>query len=186
MANKNSNWPAANQPDIKPEKMAQQIQAMETLRELPQINYADCQEVEERIKYFFNFCVENELRPTVELMALSVGVSRQALWQWEQEGSARGKVISSAKQTLGALMEQWGVCGKINPTTMIFLLKNHHGYKDEISIEPVQHTNSLAALPDKSEILRRLPQKTEILPRIGNQSENEPDLSELLKELGDE
>lgn len=100
MANKNSNWPTANQPDIKPEKMARQIQAMETLRELPQINYADYQEVEERIKYFFNFCVENELRPTVELMALSVGVSRQALWQWEQEGSARGKVISSAKQTL--------------------------------------------------------------------------------------
>ncbi len=29
-------------------------------------------EIEERIKYFFNFCVENELRPTVELMALSV------------------------------------------------------------------------------------------------------------------
>ena len=185
MANKNSNWPTANQPDIKPEKMAQQIQAIEKLRELPQINHADSQEVERRIKYFFNFCVENELRPTVELMALSVGVSRQSLWQWEQEGSARGKVISSAKQTLGALMEQWGVCGKINPTTMIFLLKNHHGYKDEISIEPVQRTNGLAALPDKSEILRRIPQKPEVLPGIETKADGEPDLSEILDEMGE-
>jgi hypothetical protein len=107
VANKNSNWPTAQQPDIKPEKLAEQVRVMEKIRELPKINFSDPVEIEERIKFFFNFCTENDLRPTVELMALSIGVSRVSLWKWEQEGSTRGEIIRGAKQVLAALMEQW-------------------------------------------------------------------------------
>ena len=111
MANKNSNWPTANQPDIKPEKMAQQIQAMEKLRELPQINHADSQEVERRIKYFFNFCVENELRPTVELdgficwgiasILVAMGAGR------ERKGESDFKRKTDVRRIDGAMGSMW-------------------------------------------------------------------------------
>lgn len=174
MSNKNSNWPAAQQPELPAEKMAAQVRAMEELRELPAIDYKDPRQIEERIKLFFNFCAQNELRPTVELMALSIGVSRVSLWYWEQEGSRRGEVISKAKQLLAALIEQWGVCGKINPSVMIFLQKNHFGYKDNITLEANQTTNSLDALPTAAEVRQRLPQIAK--------TDTEPDLDDLLKD----
>jgi hypothetical protein len=154
--------------------MAQQIQAMEKLRELPKINYSDPVEVEARIKQFFKFCEEVEMRPTVELMALAIGVSRKTLWAWEQEGNTRGEIISRAKQCLAALMEQWGITGRVNPAAMCFLMKNHFGYHDDIRIEPVQ-TNKLDSLPTKEEIVRKLPGKS-------TDDENDVDLSELLEE----
>lgn len=174
MSNKNSNWPTNIQPDITPETMTQQIRVMETMRELPKINFSDPVEIEGRIKQFFNLCSENNLRPTVELMALSIGVSRTALWKWEQEGSTRGEIIRGAKQVLAALMEQWGVSGKINPATMCFLLKNHHGYSDTYQIEPVQ-TNKLDSLPTREEIVRKLPSSV-------NDEYNDQDLTGLLED----
>lgn len=174
MANKNSNWPTNAQPDITPDEMAAQVRAMEKIRELPKIDYSDPQEIENRIKFFFEFCAENNLRPTVELMALCIGVSRMALWRWEQEGKERGEIISSAKQVLAAMMEQWGVRGKINPAAMCFLMKNHFHYADTYQIEPVQQ-NNLDSLPSAQDIRRRIPQNIQT-------DESEPDLLELLEE----
>lgn len=121
-------YPAQQQPDVKPAEMALLVADIESLRQqtIPQT----AEELEQRIKWFFGWCVEHRRRPTVELMALACGTSRQNLWKWQQSGGSRGEVISRAKQLLAALMETWMIEGKVNPIPAIFLLKNHFGYSD--------------------------------------------------------
>ena len=87
--NPNSNFPNAQQPALKPEEMGGMVAAMEELRELSKINTNDPDELESRVRYFFEWCTEKQLRPGVELMALCIGTSRQNLWKWEQAGGKK-------------------------------------------------------------------------------------------------
>ncbi len=154
--NHNSNFPTNQQPDIEPSEMKNMVFSMEKLRELPKINPNDPEQLEERIKYFFTWCAENHLRPGVELMALSIGVTRKTLWMWEQAGGTKGEIITRSKQVLAALTEQWGITGKINPVTLIFLLKNHFSYRDTVELQASTAT-SLDTLPTKEEVTKRIP-----------------------------
>lgn len=74
--------------------MSELIIHMEQLRALPAVREAD--EVRERVKWFFQWCADGEVRPGVELLALSLGCTRQTLLNWQHEGSARGEVITAA------------------------------------------------------------------------------------------
>lgn len=160
--NPNSNFPNAQKPAVKPAEMSGTVAAIEELRELPKVNSNDPEELENRIQHFFAWCVEKQLRPGVELLALALGTTRQSLWNWEHEGGARGEIIGRAKQVLAALLEQWSLCGKLNPVTSCFLFKNHWNYKDQFSITTAQPNN----IPTKEEIIKSIPQiaKGEIVP----------------------
>lgn len=138
MANRNSNWPAAQQPDVEPGEMAVMVKKMDELRCMSRP--VTDSEVEERVKWFFQWCVDNDVRPGVELLALSLGTTRQTLWNWQQEGGRKGDIITQAKQMLAALVECWGQSGKLNPATFCFLMKNHFSYRDSVEVEAVQRT----------------------------------------------
>lgn len=169
--NPKSNFPNAQQPTVEPEEMGMMVSAMEELRELPKINTNDPEAIEERVTYFFEWCTEKQLRPGVELLALCLGTSRQNLWKWEQTGGAKGEIVERAKQVIAALLEQWSICGKINPATSCFLFKNHFGYRDQYDVAAAP-TNQLESLPTKEEIVKGIPQL--------NEGDNEPDIDEIL------
>lgn len=73
MANRKSNFPNAQQIEAKPGEIGVMVQRMEELRELSK----PCteEEVEHRIKWFFEWCSENDVRPGVELLALALGTT---------------------------------------------------------------------------------------------------------------
>lgn len=169
--NPNSNFPNAQQPTLKPGEMGDIVAAMEELRELPEINTNAPDELEKRVKFFFEWCIEKQLRPGVELLALSIGVSRQTLWNWEQTGGRKGEIVGRAKQVIASLLEQWSICGKINPATSCFLLKNHFGYRDQYEVAAVP-VNPLNSLPTKEEIVKGIPQMMS--------NEKEPDIEDIL------
>ena len=98
-------------------------------------------EVEERVKYFFQWCVDNDVRPGVELLALALGTTRQTLWNWQREGERKGEIITLAKQMLAALIENWGQTGKINPAALCFIMKNNFGYADNVQLEVSKQDN---------------------------------------------
>lgn len=133
MANRKSNFPNAQQIDAEPGEIGTMVQRMEELRELnrPDTN----EEIEQRIKWFFEWCSTNDVRPGVELLALALGTTRQNLWLWQQRGDRRGQLITMAKQVLAALLEQWGETGKINPAALCFLMKNHFNYQDNVQLQ---------------------------------------------------
>lgn len=71
MANSKSNWPAAQNPDVKPGEMSVMVKLINDIRELERPKTDG--EVEQRISAFFQWCIDNDVRPGVELMALSLG-----------------------------------------------------------------------------------------------------------------
>ena len=77
------------------------------------------------------------------------------MWSSGQDrGSSREwrDACQMAKQAIIAYIESASVCGRLNPATSIFLLKNWGGYADSVTLETIQHNDgdeqATAALPD--------------------------------------
>ena len=137
MSNSKSNFPNAQQPAVKPGETGKLVGNIEQLRAMPAVRETDA--VRERVKWFFEWCSERDIRPGVELLALSLGCTRQTLLNWQHEGSDRGHIIDAAKQVIAALTEQWGLTGKLNPAAFCFILKNHFNYVDNVTIDTPQN-----------------------------------------------
>lgn len=133
MSNKNSNFPNAQQPDLKDGEMRKNISFMLQFYNMPKARTPE--EIRSRIDQMFSLCMETETRPTVELLCLALKVTRQTLLDWQKAGEERGEIVTLAKQVLAALTDNWGMSGKLNPAAYCFNMKNNWGYCDTISIK---------------------------------------------------
>jgi len=110
---------------------------------LPVIDISDEKQVEERILWYFNHCMENDLKPTVMGLCNALGISRDTFYNWgvgNYRKSTHSDLVKKARNLLEELWETYMVEGKINPVVGIFLGKNHFGYADkkEVVLEPRQ------------------------------------------------
>lgn len=122
-------------------------------RTIPQTD----EEVGERLAEFFDEMVERGEIPTVEKMALALGITRQYLWDWEQgrKGTVRAMMVKRAKEVLAAIDAELVSRNKIPQVTYIFRSKNFFGMKDQQD-HVVQQTNILGELTSSKEIAARL------------------------------
>lgn len=107
--------------------------ALATLN-MPPIDISDPQQVEGRIEWYFNHCMENEMKPTVKGFCNSLGVSRKTLMEWRHgnyRAATHQAIIMKAYDLLEELWEGYMLSGKINPVSGIFLGKNQWGYQDK-------------------------------------------------------
>ena len=111
--------------------------------DLPPLDLDDDDAVAGRVKWYFEHCAEDDMKPTVTGLSNSLGVSRQTLLRWANgerrgEKSDRGVLIKRAYDALGELWEDYMLNGKVNPVSGIFLGKNHFGYTDkqEVTLVP--------------------------------------------------
>ena len=137
MSNRTSNFPNAQPPKVKSGEMAAAIANQLELLSWERIDTSQPEQIQERLMEYFQWCIEKDHKPHVEEMALSLRVSRQALWNWQQQGGERGEVITLAKQILASMHESWGLNGKINPAAFCFLMKNHFGYADSVDVNQI-------------------------------------------------
>lgn len=93
------------------------------------------EEMEERVEQYITYCIDHDMKPTVESMALAFGVDRTTLWKWKEGVSALPeacrRVIENGYNLMNDILAQCFVDGRINPVAAIFLLKNNHDYKDQ-------------------------------------------------------
>jgi len=145
------------------EELSSKMKKLKVIYDLPKIDINDDQQVEDRINYYFEYSAREGLKPTVEGLALAVGVSRSTLWDWEtgrsraEFGTSRSDIIKKAKDFIAFLMSDFALDGKIFPATWIFYAKNYFGMKDVQDIQITPNT----ALGDQltpEEIAKRLPQ----------------------------
>lgn len=109
--------------------------------ELPPIDISDPKQVENRIKEYFMYCVENDRKPNKIGMANWLGVDATTVNSWEREeyrALTHSPVIKKAVSLLHELWTDYMQNGKVNPASGIFLGKNMFGYKDnqDITIRP--------------------------------------------------
>ena len=125
--------------------------------DLPVIDISDEKQVEARLQWYFNSCIEDDVKPTVTGMCRSLGINRKTLYRWGQ-GELREEthslLIKKAYEMLEEMWETWMLNGKINPVVGIFLGKNHFGYADKQDIV-VTPNNPLGAMGSESEIQQR-------------------------------
>lgn len=136
MSNKNSNYPTTAQPKATPEEIGELVGIMDGLRKLPPVSKREPEKVEERLNYYFRYCTDKGIKPTVEAMALTLGISRQSLWEWENDTQSKaGQLVARAKELINSLLTTWTMNGKINAVYTIWLQKNNSGYSDTKTLE---------------------------------------------------
>lgn len=143
MSNKISNLPNAQLPKASPGEMGLMVKLFENLRQMPPVSKSDVEQIQERVGQYFRFCEEQDLKPSVEGLALALGVTRQTLWNWEQDlNSQAGQIVSRAKLLINALLTNFTLNGKISFSYTIWLQKNHFGYSDTKTVELVPKSDS--------------------------------------------
>lgn len=108
-------------------------------------NMRDEQQVEQRVKDYFQLCEQNDMKPSVAGLALAFDVDRNTIYRWANDGEGSKQLSDESRRTLkkaykilNAQMEDYMQNGKINPVAGIFLMKNNMGYRDqqEITLKP--------------------------------------------------
>ena len=113
-----------------------------TIRNMPPIDIANPKEVERRIDWYFNLCVQDDMKPSVKGFLNSLRIAKSTLWNWKMGNYRAGtheEIIVQAYDVLEALWEDYMQNGKINPMAGVFLGVNNYGYKDvkQVNLTPV-------------------------------------------------
>jgi hypothetical protein len=90
-----------------------------------------------RIETYFKGCAETGRLPTVEGLALTLGVTRQALLDWEngKYHQSRGPMIARAKELIAEVDAQLVAMGKMPAVPYIFRAKNYYGMTDKTEVQ---------------------------------------------------
>ena len=143
-----------------PGKTSQFIRFAMAGLDLPPIDISDPQQVENRIRYYFHRCAEEEHRPGVVGLCNYLGIDRSTFNQWVNGNYRAGTHYDIAKKAydiLESMWEDYALNGQVNPVTLIFLGKNHFGYQDRTEVVQVQK-DPLAEGSSPSEIASRYAQ----------------------------
>ena len=129
------------------------------IAELPPISPQSADEVKDRIFQYFQICADDDMKPSIAGLSLSLGMDRRRVWE-AREG-VRGSypdavrdLLKKAQQIIELQMVDYMQNGRINPVAGIFMLKNHFGYKDEQEVvvkpdNPIGDPKSQQALLDE-------------------------------------
>ena len=117
-------------------------------------------DVENRVTDYFQLCVRNDMKPSIEGLAIAFGTDRKSLWRY-----ANGVIksvpqdvchtLKKAYTVINALMADYLQNGKINPVAAIFLMKNNMDYTDttEVVVTP---NSPIGAEMSESDLAKRI------------------------------
>ena len=94
-------------------------------------------EIEERIDEYFTECIDTQVRPTVECLALSIGVSRISLWNWKcgiKCDAERTAIVQAAYDAIASFDANMAINGQMNPVMYIYRSKNFYDMTDQKEI----------------------------------------------------
>lgn len=105
-----------------------------TVSRMPLVDLNNINAVEERIDWYFDLCLANDLKPTVSGFCNALKISRVTLLEWKRgtfRKDTHQAVILEKYAMMEEMWEHYMMNGKINPVSGIFLGKNNYGYADK-------------------------------------------------------
>lgn len=135
----------ANQVD--PDTNARTINYTLALSSLPPFDRGSVEETEERVRTYFDMCIEYGMRPLVGNFCVAMGISKSEMWKLandERSGKALGitpETLSIYKKTLCLIdsnFEQVLMDAK-NPVPAIFYAKSNFGWREAPTETVVTH-----------------------------------------------
>ncbi|MDF2523653.1 MAG: hypothetical protein K0R31_1294 [Clostridiales bacterium] len=146
-----------------PAELSAKMRKLRVIYDFPKINLDSDDAVQERIGLYFDYCMEQGLKPNVEGLSLAIGIDRRTLWDWEtgntrtSSGSRRSDIIKKAKDYIAFLMSDAVMEGQINAICWIFYAKNYFGMKDTQEFE-IKANSQLTPTLSPEEIAKQIPQ----------------------------
>jgi hypothetical protein len=117
--------------NIKYDVVPTTLQMFDRLRKMPPCRKSDPDMITQRIDEYFRLCTEYAVQPSVEGLTVAVGVSRETLWNWQQDKTSEaGRLVDSAKNLINAMLTDATMNGKVNCVFTIWMQKNNFKYAD--------------------------------------------------------
>lgn len=116
----------------------------------------------ERFHDFFEYCMVNGIKPTVELFTIAMGcVYRQRINEWEkgQHGEFLATLAKNGKLLIQAFLAGAAANNDINPVVWIFYGKNYFGYSDKVEV--TVDNNQKIDETEKQQIINQLPKPSD-------------------------
>jgi len=133
--------------------------------DLPPIDISDPVQVENRIREYFQFCIDNDRKPNIKGLGNWIGVSDETVMRWRRGEYRNETHCGLIKKAVDALQEMWwdyGQNGKCNPASWIFIGKNAFGMRDEqqIVVTPNNPLDNMSTEQISDRYLTALPEDT--------------------------
>ena len=130
--------------------------------DLPPIDISNPEQVQERLKLYFQHCVDNDRRPQIVGMCNWLGISRQTLNEWkngEVRSATHGDIVKKAYNLMEEMWTDYMTNGKISPPTAIFLAKNWFSYRDvaDVVVTPNNPMQGLDADTARKRLVEGIP-----------------------------
>ncbi len=156
--NRSENARSLTAPTLKEGTNAKFIGLSLAIATMPPIDLNDDMQVQQRIIDYFKLYENVDVKPTVNGLAMALGMDRVRLWEIKvgKKPAIAGvnlsptstNAVKRAYQILEELWENYMQNGAINPVSGIFLGKNNFGYKDQQ--ETVVTTDKLVEQKDRA------------------------------------
>lgn len=113
--------------------------------------------LKEQLDAFFEYCGENEFKPTQPLLALWLGIRKETLWAWRTKPDRYGDKSNLMAWAFGVMESYLQVNVDSYPTGSIFLLKSTFGYKDTKNVDITTNGKQLGeSAEDVRDALKRM------------------------------
>lgn len=123
------------------------------------VKFSDLGDVKRRVGSYLTACQEAAAIPTMSGLALSFGVTRQAIYKFvnEHKESASAEYLETVRELMADCLVSAGLGKSTDAAVTIFILKNHHNYADRVEIAPVKEDfGPLGPLENPEELRRRI------------------------------
>lgn len=160
-----------NRPDLanfgaekaQPGDVSKYVRAMKAGLLRPAIDTSDPEQVWKRTLEYLDYCEENDIKPQIVALSNWLKVSRDTINNWKNGQYRAGTHLDMIKQvviSLEALTVDLMLDNKVMPANVIFLLKNHYGYRDNIEITTPKSTgfDDMATAEEIADKYAKLPE----------------------------
>lgn len=163
-------------PQLKPNDITRYLRHSLANINQPPIDISNSEQVQERVLWYFNHCIDNDMKPTINGLANSIGVDVRTILRWangELRKDTHSPIIKKAYAIMQEMYENYMLNGKINPVTGIFIGKNHYHYKDTTDINVSTPQNDLPNV-DLEEVKKKYLETKETMKTIENKQVKKP------------
>lgn len=141
------------------EDVAQKRQALMTSAARPRVSLNDLEAVKTRTNDFLAACEATATIPTFLGLCTAFGGSREWVYKYlrSNSGTPSAEFIELTRETLADIMMTASMNKAADPATVIFSLKNLHGFADKVEIMPkAEDPGPLGPTVDPEELRRRI------------------------------
>lgn len=127
--------------------------------EKKKVVFSDLADVRQRVGDYLTACQEAAVIPTMSGLAVSFGVTRQAIYKFvnEHKEAESAKYLETVRELMADCLVSAGLGKSADAAVTIFILKNHHNYADRVEIAPVKEDSGpLGPTMDPEELRRRI------------------------------